>query len=387
MFLECMDVRIFHLIKSLGRGGAETLLPETLRYADRERFTYAYGYFLPWKDDLVAALEGQGAEVTCFEASGNAQILLAARRVARHLQAWKADVLHCHLPLAGVVGRLAGRWAGVPVVYTEHNLQERYHPLTRWLNHYTWGWQQGVVAVSEGVARSARNYSGTRVPIHTVPNGVNHEQYSPEQSDGAPVRRELGISNDAPVVGTVAVFRTQKRLDRWLRVAQAVRTAIPGAHFVLVGDGPLRVDLEAQARTLALQDCVHFAGLQEDVRPYLAAMDVYLMTSAFEGLPLALLEAMAMQRPVVTTAVGGIPEVIMDGTEGFLLEEDDRKGLTTATHRLLTDGSLRTRLGTAARRTVVERFSVERMTAELEELYEEVAARRDVEDVLRGEGS
>ena len=379
--------RVFHLIKSLGRGGAETLLPETLRYADRERFTYGYGYFLPWKDHLVVELEAQDVPVTCFEARSNLQVLLAARQVKAHLEGWSADVLHAHLPLAGIVARIAGRWAGVPVVYTEHNVQERYHPITRWLNRATWGGQQAVVAVSEGVARSARTHNGTEVFIRTVPNGIDHEQYRVENTAAGPVRSSFGIPQEAPVVGTVAVFRTQKRLDHWLRVAQAVRTAIPGAHFVLVGDGPLRVDLEAQARTLALQDCVHFAGLQEDVRPYLAAMDVYLMTSAFEGLPLALLEAMAMQRPVVTTAVGGIPEVIMDGTEGFLLEEDDRKGLTTATHRLLTDGSLRTRLGTAARRTVVERFSVERMTAELEELYEEVAARRDVEDVLRGEGS
>lgn len=131
-------VHVFHLIKSLGRGGAETLLPETLRFADRDRFVYGYGYFLPWKDDLVTEFEAQDVEVKCFDAKSNTHILLSARRVANYLQGWDADIMHCHLPIAGIVGRLAGRWASVPVVYTEHYLQEQYHPVTRWGNHYTW---------------------------------------------------------------------------------------------------------------------------------------------------------------------------------------------------------------------------------------------------------
>src|SRR3712207_3826346 len=112
-------IRVFHLIKGLGRGGAEMLLPEGLRFADRDRFEYSYGYFLPWKNAMVEALETQGVEVTCFGGRNNLQILLAARVVAAHLKRARIDLVHGHLPIAGVVGRIAARLAGIPMVYTE----------------------------------------------------------------------------------------------------------------------------------------------------------------------------------------------------------------------------------------------------------------------------
>jgi hypothetical protein len=147
-------IRVFHLIKGLGRGGAEMLLPEGLRFADRKHFCYGYGYFLPQKLSMVRGLEDQEVEVTCFTARSNPSILASTFRVARHLKSWDADLLHCHMPMAGVVGRVAARLAGIPVVYTEHNKMERFHPLSRWLNLVTWTWQHEVVAVSEDVAKS-----------------------------------------------------------------------------------------------------------------------------------------------------------------------------------------------------------------------------------------
>ena len=368
-----MSRHVFHLIKSLGRGGAEVLLAEGLAVADRERFDYGYGYFLPWKDAVVPALEAQGADVVCFEAGSNAQILLAARCVADHLRAWGADVVHAHLPVAGVVARLAGRFAGVPVVYTEHNLMERYHPLTRRLNLATWGMQSQAVAVSADVEDSIRRHAGDRVPVRTVLNGVNVRSYDPANYDGAPVRAQWEIPADAPLVGTIAVFRLQKQLPHWLEVARRVADAVPEAHFLLVGDGPLRAEVEAGIRERGLGDVVHLAGLQEETRPYLAAFDAYLMTSQFEGLPIALLEAMAMALPPVVTAVGGIPELVTPGK--WLARPYARIGtLAEDLIRLLRDEAHRQALGKAARKTVVDGFSMERMQGELEGIYERVIA-------------
>lgn len=367
-------LRVFHLIKSLGRGGAEVLLAEGLTVADRDRFTYGYGYFLPWKDAVVPELKAQGAEVVCFEAKDNARILLAARRVAKHLRTWGADVVHAHLPVAGVVARLAGRLAGVPVVYTEHNLMERYHPLTRQLNLLTWRWQAQALAVSGDAEDSICRHAGDRVPARTVLNGVNTRSYDPANHDGAAVRSEWGIPADAPVVGTVAVFRPQKRLDHWLDVARQVSNVIPETHFLLVGDGPLRAEVEAGIRERGLGSVVHLAGLQEETRPYFAAFDVYLMTSQFEGLPIALLEAMAMAVPPVVTAVGGIPELVTDGHDGYLHSFAATGSLAESVVRLLQDAEHRDALGVAARQTVVKGFSMERMQGELETIYEHVIA-------------
>ena len=369
-----MSSHVFHLIKSLGRGGAEVLLAEGLTVADRNRFAYGYGYFLPWKDAIVPELEAQGANVVCFEAKDNARILLAARSVAKHLRTWGADVVHAHLPVAGAVARLAGRLAGVPVVYTEHNLMERYHPLTRRLNLATWGLQAQALAVSGDVEDSIRRHAGTACRCGRCSTASTRALMTRSNHDGAEVRATWGIPAEAPLVGTVAVFRTQKRLDHWLDVALQVRAEVPEAHFLLVGDGPLRSEVEAGIRERGLASVVHLAGLQEETRPYFAAFDAYLMTSQFEGLPIALLEAMAMGVPPVVTAVGGMPELVTDGYNGYLHPFAATDGLAESTVRLLRDEAHREALGAAARQTVVAGFSMERMQGELEAIYERVIA-------------
>ena len=367
-------LRVFHLIKSLGRGGAEMLLPEGLRYADRDRFTYAYGYFVPWKSAMVALLEEQGAQVTCFAAPSNARLLLSARKLASVLRDWHADIVHCHLPLAGVVGRMAGKMAGVPVVYTEHNRMERYHPATRWLNLATWRMQEQVIAVSANVAASIRAHVRAKVPVRTILNAVDTLAFDRGAVDGSVVRTALGIPAIARVVGTVAVFRAQKRLDRWLEAAQRIRAQLPDVHFVLVGDGPLASELRAIAAQHRMDQYVHFVGLQEDVRPYLATFDLFLMSSDFEGLPVALLEAMAMECAVVSTAVGGVAEVVHNGDTGFLAQSPDPAALSAACLRLLDSPHERSRLGKAGRGLVESRFGMRRMMAELEDVYTTVVS-------------
>jgi glycosyltransferase involved in cell wall biosynthesis len=365
-------LRVFHLIKSLGRGGAEVLLLEGLRLADRKHFHYGYGYFLPWKDAMVASLAEQGGDVRCFTAKNNVAILLSAQRVAQHLRNWRADVLHCHLPIAGAVGRLAGRLAGVPVVYTEHNTLERYHRLTRRLNLSTWRWQNRVIAVSANVASSLRRRAVPGVRVQVVPNGVDVEHFDRAWVDGASVRAKLGIPAKVPVVGTVAVFREQKRLADWLEAARLIRQRQSDAHFLLVGDGPERERLRARALELHIDDVTHFAGAQSDVRPFLAATDVFLISSLFEGLPVALLEAMSMQCGIVSTAVGGIPEVVRHRSNGLLVDAGHPMLLAEAAVQMIRSPALRADYARAARQTVIDGFSLQRMTRQLERTYVEV---------------
>lgn len=362
-----VSLRVHHLIKGLGRGGAESLLPQTIRAAGDD-FRYAVGYFLQWKDALAGEVEAAGAPVTCFGARSNAALLAAVPWVAAWLRDGGADLVHAHLPLAGVVARLAGRLAGVPVVYTEHNLQERYHLLTRRANAWTWGWQDQAVAVSGEVAQSIQRHLGERVPVTVVRNGIEVGD-EPTEKAVAEVRRRFALPEDAPVIGTVAVLRSQKRLDLWLEVARRVSVQRPEVSFLIVGDGPLRQELEETAERLGLREQVRFAGLQEDVAPFLAALDLYLMSSQFEGLPLALLEAMAAGVPVVATAVGGIPEVVIDGREGMLVPFGDPADLTREVLALLAEPERRRQLAVAARRRVEQDFSVGRMVRELEALY------------------
>lgn len=372
--MTARPLRVFHLIKGLGRGGAEMLLTDGPRSSDPDRFRYGFGYFLPHKNALVPELEQAFGEVTCFAATSPLAMAARVSDVAHHLRRWRADIVHCHLPLAGVVGRLAARAIGVPVVYTEHNLIERYHPATRLAARLTWRLQRHVIAVSSGVEASIAQYLGRKVAVSIVANGVSLERFRPAPAERERTRLALGVAVDAPLVGSVAVFRRQKRLDLWLRVAKALVSRRPTAKFVLIGDGPLRAEVEAGIVANGLQGSVLLPGLQSDVRPYLAAMDSYLMTSDFEGLPVALLEAMASGVVPVTTDAGGIPDVIQPGECGFMLPRGDVEGIVAALHTVLdASAEQREAWGAAARARIQDHFSTATMMREIERIYANVA--------------
>ncbi len=363
-------VKVLHIIKSLGRGGAEMLLPETLALHNKDNFEFYYVYFLPWKDQMVKEIEAQGGNVTCLPAKNNLQIIFSVKKLVRYIRKHRIKLIHCHLPWAGIVGRLAGIQTGIPVLYTEHNKWERYHRLTYFLNKITFGKQRMAIAVSGEVAQSIRKfYSSSRPEIRTILNGVNTQKFARSVNDRS-MRLKLGIVDDAVVIGTVSVFRLQKRLDKWLEVAHEVHMRHPNTYFIVVGDGPLREEIEQKAAALNMSSYLHFAGLQENVRPYFNAMDVFMMASRFEGLPIALLEAMSMECIPVCTKAGGIPEVINHGVDGLLCDVDEPGNLAVEMDRLLANfGNLQPVLKGAARKKIIERFSLRRMVTELEEAY------------------
>lgn len=363
-------LRVFHLIKGFGRGGAERLLADGPARSDPAEFRYAFGYFVPWKDALVPDVRRVG-EVTCFDAGSPAVLAARTARVARVIRRFDADVIHCHLPLASVVGRVAGALLGVPVVSTEHNVLERYHVATRMAALATWRLQKHVIAVSDEVARSIARHASTTVPVTVVRNGVDVSQFS-RAVDTADARRRLGFDRGACVVGTVAVFRSQKRLDLWMEAAARIAHEVPSSRFVVVGDGPLRSEVDAAVRRLGLSGKVVFPGLVEDVRPFLAAMDVYMMSSDFEGLPVALLEAMAAGVVPVTTDAGGIAEVVTEDA-GVTVRRGDPAALAAAVTRVLAlPVEAKTALSAAARRRVEAEFSVDAMMRQVEAVYRQV---------------
>jgi len=367
-------IKVLHIIKSLGRGGAEMLLPETLRLHDQDAFEFHYIYFLPWKDAMVQTIRDRGGRVTCIAAGNNIQLVLKARAVAKYIKQHKIDLVHSHLPWAGIVSRIAGKLAKVPVLYTEHNKQERYHVATRIMNLATMNWLTRVIAVSEDVEQSIRKHkSSLKAPLQTILNGVNTEHFSPGKFSGDEVRRQYNIPADAPVIGTIAVFRFQKRLDLWLQIAADIRRQVPAAHFILVGDGPLKEQVLAKCEQLGLQDGVHFTGVQTEVRPYLAAFDLYMMSSIFEGLPIALLEAMASGCAVISTDAGGIKEVIRHEQDGLLCGVDEAEKLQGFATRLIRDNGERRRFEAAGRKRVEDVFSMKYMVNELETVYRKVA--------------
>ena len=367
-------IKILHIIKSLGRGGAETLLPETLYEHDKEKFEFHYIYFLPWKDQLVSAIKDNGGIVHCFEAKNNLSIILQASRIAKYIKENGIQLIHCHLPWAGVVGRFAGKLAKVPVIYTEHNKWERYHKLTFALNKYTFSMQKKVIAVSEDVANSIKGFYKKPEPeIEVVLNGVNLDKYSRALNEFSGFKESMGIASDKIIIGTVAVFRFQKRITLWLEIAAKIHSQHPNTYFIIVGDGPLKQEIYEKAKELKMEAYLHFAGLQTEVRPYLKAMDIFMMSSEFEGLPIALLEAMSMECIPACTDAGGIPEVINDMKDGILVPVDKPFELVDKLSALTNNWSLAENLKKAAREKIKKEYSIKRMSSELETIYKSLS--------------
>ena len=363
-------IKILHIIKSLGRGGAEMLLPETLKEHNQDRFEFHYIYFLPWKNQMVEAIETAGGKTSCFSAKNNIQVILQYSNIIDYCKKHQIQIIHAHLPWAGFVSRLVHFKTGIPVIYTEHNLQERYHFITKFINKWSFNFQTIAIGVSEDVTQSILKNIHPTIPCKTLLNGVNIQSFQRNNSEQRnAVRKQFGIPEDALLVGTVAVFRFQKRLDKWLEIMNEAIGKNPNIFGIIVGAGILEPDLYAKHKELNLEGKVFFTGIQSNVKPYYEAMDLFMMSSSFEGLPIALLEAMSMGCAIVSTNAGGIKEVIQNKENGILVAVDDWKKMSSSLLTLVENPSQLAYFQMEARKRVAANFSIKAMVTELESLY------------------
>jgi glycosyltransferase involved in cell wall biosynthesis len=363
-------IKVLHIIKSLGRGGAEMLLPETLKEHNQEQFEFHYIYFLPWKNQMVQAIETSGGKVSCLSAKNNVQLVLQYKQIIKYCQVNQIQLIHAHLPWAGFVSRFVYFKTGIPVLYTEHNLQERYHFLTRFINKWSFNYQTMAIGVSEDVSLSILKNIYPTIPCKTILNGVNVQNFQRNNSDErVKIRKQYAIPENALLVGTVAVFRFQKRLDKWLEIMKIAVDQNPNIYGIIVGAGILEPDIYAKHKALNLEGKVFFSGIQTNVKPYYEAMDVFMMSSSFEGLPIALLEAMSMGCAIVSTDAGGIKEVLSDTENGIVVAVDEWKSMSKAILELAQNPSQLTYFQTEARKRVTENFSIKAMVTQLELVY------------------
>ena len=359
-------MKVLHVIKSLDRGGAEVLLVETGR-ASPPGLVQDYAWFLSGSAAVVPELARIG-RVTCLGARNTPSMALQVGDLSRLIRRTACDVVNAQHPISGAIARIAAAEAGVAIVYTEHNVFSGYHPATQLLARATWRLQRLVVAVSASVAQSLPQ--GHDDPeVRVIPNAVPVERFVSAEVTRASVRDALGVGADDVVVMVVAVFRAAKRLERVVELARHCRT---GVRFVVVGAGPLFESITAAAADIP-PERLQFLGARTDVAELLGAADIFLLTSDREGLPVAMLEAMAAALPVVVPAVGGIGEVI-DEHVGTLVHVDDdadaARAFAAALSPLLSDRGRRRRLGESGRERVRRSFGIERMVRDLTAVYE-----------------
>jgi len=299
------------------------------------------------------------------------------RRVGKFLRNNAIQVIHAHEFNSNVSGCVIGRMTGIPVVATVHGREYVASRLRRRIAYRWVGRTAGrVVAVSGTIRRFLAEGVGLRGDnVATIYNGIDTERY--EGTAGSdPIRRELGIGPGALVVGAVGSLYAVKGHVHLIRALADVARDLPDVACIVAGRGELRAELEDEARRLGLHDRVRFLGYRSDVPRLLAAMDVFVLPSLSEGLPLSLLEAMAAGVPVVATEVGGNAEVIDDGATGFLVPPRRSDLLAERIREVLGDRSRARAMSLRARRSVQERFSADRMVRDYERLFGGLLAER-----------
>jgi glycosyltransferase involved in cell wall biosynthesis len=298
----------------------------------------------------------------------------------RLLRRERPEVVHTHTSKAGAVGRLAAWLAGVPVViHTPHgHIFYGYYgavasAIMRLLERLLAKITDRIVTLTDrGAEEHVRFHIAGAEKFVTIHSGIDLAHFRSVQVDPTIKRKELGLPPKGPIVGTVGRLVPVKGLEWLLKAAPPVLAEFPQACFVVIGDGPMACELRELTSKLGIGLRVVFLGVREDVHECLVALDLFVLPSLNEGMGLAVIEAMAMGCPVVATRVGGIPDIVADGTTGLLVPPRDDRALAEAILTLLRDRSRRAAYGEAAKRHVDGRFDITTMVRNIERLYDEV---------------
>jgi glycosyltransferase involved in cell wall biosynthesis len=363
-------IRVAYVIDHLRVGGAQRHLLEVVRGLDRSRYALEMWSAAKESGDLAAVFEREGVPVHSFGISGtmlSPRTLSAVRRVARDFRARGVHVVHGYLFEGNFLAALVGRLARTPVTLVSKRSLDRYGRFDR----RAAAWLSNQLADRVTVNAAA---------VYDVV--VEHERCAPSRIVNIPNGVALPATNDAtaatvaddprgrgPLVGMVGRLSWKKGYPIALEAAALLRDRIPGMRFDIVGEGEQRAELEQRAHALGLGDTVRFLGQRRDVPDLMRGFDCFVLSSVIEGMPNALLEAMALGRPVVTTSAGGSAEVVLDGDCGFVVPPNDARALADAVERVLRDPALARRLAERGERRVRDHFSLEAMLRSFDELY------------------
>ncbi|MCC7368459.1 MAG: glycosyltransferase [Chloroflexi bacterium] len=304
--------------------------------------------------------------------------LLAMYRLIRRN---RPHIVHTHMAKAGTAGRLAAKLARAPIIvhtFHGHTFHSYWGPvksavflqIERSLGAMT----DRIIAITDAQKADIAKYGVAPLSrITTIPLGLEIEEMLDAERHTGNLRRDLGIAADRKLVGIVARLVPIKAHEVFLEAAVAIRAAQPNTTFLIIGDGERRAELESMAQRLGVSDVTRFVGWRADMRDVYADLDVVTLCSNNEGSPVALIEALAAARPVVSTRVGGVPNVVHDGENGLLVPPRDAAAFADAVVALLRDPARGALLGQAGRAEVYPKHSSGRLVQDIERLYLELA--------------
>ncbi len=365
-------VRVVEILATGSNGGAQEHLFALMSRLDRT--FYEASVVSLSAGSAVRKLERHGFDVTLIDEPDDDA---AVRALAGHLALVAPDVIHTHMYRADVVGTraaiaLAESGHRRPyVVSTVHSSRVRSTEDRELLRQLTPHMDQ-LIAVSKSIVRKIADERRTGAPVRLIYNGVDLERYN-HQDPCCTLRDEYGMEPGSQIVGVVARLEPEKGHQTLLEAWPDVLREVPDAYLLIVGEGSRRDFLEQRAAAHKVAHRVVFTGRRDDIPAVTAALDVAVLPSWREAQGLSILEAMALSRPVVASDVGGIPEMIEDGVTGLLVQHDNPVALAEAIVRLLTDHALADMIARAGHDLVHDRFCIELMVKEIEQIYDEGA--------------
>ncbi|MBN2302111.1 MAG: glycosyltransferase [Lentisphaerae bacterium] len=366
-----MRPKVLHIVISLNHGGLERQVVLLAGTRDRQN---AGSTFIACLDERGILADHLPPDVVkCVEARRNRfpWDVAAVRNIRRIIKKEGIDIVHSHNLAAQQYGALAA-WGIASHVNTQHGpnphndgWRDRFK--TRLLKSRT-DWFSGV-SEDTRMVMIKRGIPQDRVSV--IPNCVDVATFAPRSADSG-VKHEFGMPQDALVVGTIARFTPEKNLLMLIEAFSKIVEKYPSVFLLIVGDGPDRSVIEKSVYDKGLDRRCMIVGFQTDVIPFLGVMDIFCLSSASEGISVALLEAGAMGIPAVVTDVGGNAEVVRSGINGLTVKSNDRDGFANALDRFCRDKSLRKEMGTQAREMVMERYSLDRVLVAYEGIYDRV---------------
>lgn len=380
-------IRVMNIIARLNVGGPAiyvTLLTEKFCPPDYDSLLVC-GTIEPGEGDMNYYAEQHGVRPVIIPELGRSlhpvRDIITLRKVYQIIREYKPDIVHTHTAKAGFIGRLAAWLAGVPVIvhtFHGHVFHGYFNPLmTRLfilLERWTGSMSDTIITLSEGLRRElAEDYRIARRKHFTVlPLGLDLNSFATTPRQAGQFRAAWNIPPDAYLIGIVGRIVTVKNHALFLEAAVKVRQQLPQAHFVVVGDGELRPEVEARVDELGLRDAVTFTGWQRILAPIYSDMDVLVISSLNEGTPVSVIESLAAGCPVVATAVGGLPDLLDHGRLGMLVTPGDADALA--------DGILKTVRQppdvTEAQRLMIDRYGIDRLVKDLDSLYRGLLAKK-----------
>lgn len=369
-------IRILHLTKSIGLYGAEKVILNLYDSINRDKYVMSVGAMVHDRHphrELLEEVEQRGGESIAINCSKKIDPR-ALQKLISIVREKDIHILHCHEMKSRLYGLIAAKCLRIPILTTNHNwIRENlvvgtYEVLDAWYLRFF----DHVIAVSDEVKESMLKFRIQSTLMSVVANGINLQECNKRRSPDAYLKQALGIRKDARVIGGVGRLSAEKGFRFFLDAAKQVLAEVPETWFLIVGDGPLREQLEEHARLLGIADRVCFAGFHRNILDLYSLMDVYVLSSLREGTPMALLEAMAMGLPAVATGVGGVSKIIRANHNGMLVRSHDAQAVCDAILYLLTHPDEAARLAMNGKQTVKDEYSAQRMARDYETIYNNI---------------